>query len=163
MSRLPHCLGNLLTDDRCLTRRPHFTPRKIPGTHFCYRLCRSHCHSVAGRIRSIEKSNELIRNRTWDLPACSTVPYPLRYSVSSHATPDRKFKIYRGFKYPSVLTHLLWSISQTLNLPPITECFNQINSLLVPPIQWRILAALIYRTLYILEAAGRHSRPISLN
>jgi hypothetical protein len=32
-------------------------------------------HSVAGRIRSIEKSND-IANRTRDLPACSIVPQP---------------------------------------------------------------------------------------
>jgi hypothetical protein len=36
------------------------TPRKIPGTHFCYRLSRPQGHSAAGRIRSIEKSNDLI-------------------------------------------------------------------------------------------------------
>jgi hypothetical protein len=36
-SRLPHFLNNRLTDgsDVALKRRPHFTPRKIPGTHFC--------------------------------------------------------------------------------------------------------------------------------
>jgi hypothetical protein len=33
-----------------------FTPRKIPGTHFCWRLSRTQGHSVAGRIRSTEKS-----------------------------------------------------------------------------------------------------------
>jgi hypothetical protein len=35
---LPHFLGNRLTDDGeivSLTPRPPFTPRKIPGTHFC--------------------------------------------------------------------------------------------------------------------------------
>jgi hypothetical protein len=31
---------------------------------------------VAGRIRSIEKSNDLIGNRICDLPACSVVPQP---------------------------------------------------------------------------------------
>jgi hypothetical protein len=31
---------------------------------------------VAGRIRSIEKSNYLIGNGTGDLPACSIVPQP---------------------------------------------------------------------------------------
>jgi hypothetical protein len=30
----------------------------------------------AGRIRSIEKSNDLIRNRTCELQACSIVPQP---------------------------------------------------------------------------------------
>jgi hypothetical protein len=37
-SRLPHFLDSLLTDgDKVvsLTRRPPFTPRKLPGTHFC--------------------------------------------------------------------------------------------------------------------------------
>jgi hypothetical protein len=37
-SRLPHYLDNRLTDGGevvSLTRRPPFTPRKIPGTHFC--------------------------------------------------------------------------------------------------------------------------------
>jgi hypothetical protein len=38
MYRLPHFLENRLSDgdeDVSLTRRPPFTPRKIPGTHFC--------------------------------------------------------------------------------------------------------------------------------
>jgi hypothetical protein len=37
-SRLPHFLDNLLTDGSevvSLMHRPPFTPRKIPGTHFC--------------------------------------------------------------------------------------------------------------------------------
>jgi hypothetical protein len=51
-------------------RRPPFTPRKIPGTHFCYGLSRPQGHRVDGRIRSIEKLSDLIGNRTRDLPAC---------------------------------------------------------------------------------------------
>jgi hypothetical protein len=46
------------------TRRPSFSPRKMPGTHFCY------------RIRSIEKSNDLIGNRNRDLLVCRIVPLP---------------------------------------------------------------------------------------
>jgi hypothetical protein len=37
-SRLPYFLDDRLTDggeDISLPRRPIFTPRKIPGTHFC--------------------------------------------------------------------------------------------------------------------------------
>jgi hypothetical protein len=37
-SKLPHFLDNRLRDGGkvvSLTRRPYFTPRKIPGTHFC--------------------------------------------------------------------------------------------------------------------------------
>jgi hypothetical protein len=33
-------------------------------------------HNTAGRIRSIEKSSELIANRTSDLPACNIAPQP---------------------------------------------------------------------------------------
>jgi hypothetical protein len=68
-------LDNRLTDGGEVvspTRRPPFTPSKIPGTHFC----RPQGHSAAGWIRSIEKSNDLIGNRIRDLPACSVVPQP---------------------------------------------------------------------------------------
>jgi hypothetical protein len=51
-------------------------PRKIPGTHICQRLSRPQGHNAAGRIRSIEKSNDPIGNKTRDLPACSIVPQP---------------------------------------------------------------------------------------
>jgi hypothetical protein len=34
--------------------RPPFTPRKISGTHFCWRLNRPQGHSASGRIRSTE-------------------------------------------------------------------------------------------------------------
>jgi hypothetical protein len=34
--------------------------RNIPRTHLCQRLSRPEGHSAAGRIRSIEKSNDLI-------------------------------------------------------------------------------------------------------
>jgi hypothetical protein len=37
------------------------SPRKIAGTHFYYRVDRSQGHSAVGRIRSLEKSNSLIR------------------------------------------------------------------------------------------------------
>jgi hypothetical protein len=50
--------------------------RKIPGTHFCYRLSRPQAHSAAGSVRSIEKPNDLIVIRTRDLQACSLVPQP---------------------------------------------------------------------------------------
>jgi hypothetical protein len=64
-SRFPYFLDNRLTDGGeavNLTRRPPFTPRKVPGTYFCYRLSRPQGHSAARRISSIEKSSELIGN-----------------------------------------------------------------------------------------------------
>jgi hypothetical protein len=47
---------------------------QIPGTHFSLRLSWHQDHSAAGRIRSIEKFNDLIRNWTHNLLACSIVP-----------------------------------------------------------------------------------------
>jgi hypothetical protein len=79
-SRLPHFLENRLTDGDELVsfkRRTPFTSRKMPGTHFCQRLIRPQGHSAAGRIRSIEKiSNDLIGNRTPNLPTFSNVSKP---------------------------------------------------------------------------------------
>jgi hypothetical protein len=72
-------LDNRLTDGGevvSLTRLPPFTPRKIPDTHFYYRLSQPQGQSAAGRIKSIEKSNDLIGNRIRDLPAYSVVPQP---------------------------------------------------------------------------------------
>jgi len=54
----------------------------IPGTHFCYALCRPQGHSDAGRIMSLKNSNDITGNRTRDLPTCSAVP---RHSASPQA------------------------------------------------------------------------------
>jgi hypothetical protein len=57
-SRLPYCLDSRLTNGGevvSLTRRPPFTPRKIPGIHFYQRLSRPQGHNAAGRIRSTQK------------------------------------------------------------------------------------------------------------
>jgi hypothetical protein len=51
---LPHLLDNRLTDGGkvvSLTRRPPFTPRKIPNTLSVKRLSRPQRHSAVGRIR----------------------------------------------------------------------------------------------------------------
>jgi hypothetical protein len=82
MSRLPHFLHNRLTDGGevvSLARRPPFTPRKIPGPHFCQWLNQFPGNNPAGRIRSIKKFSYLIGNRTRDLPLCSIVPQHCPY------------------------------------------------------------------------------------
>jgi hypothetical protein len=56
------------------TQRPPLPPGNIPGTHFYWRLSQPQDHSAAGRIMSMKNSNDTIRNRTRDLPACSAVP-----------------------------------------------------------------------------------------
>jgi hypothetical protein len=55
----PKFSRQLLTDGGgviSLTLPPLFTPRKIPGTHFCQRLSRSQGHSAPERIRPITSS-----------------------------------------------------------------------------------------------------------
>jgi hypothetical protein len=78
--RLSHFLHNQLTDCSevvSLTCLLSLTPRKTPGTHFCYKLSIPQGHNAAGRIRSTEKeSNDLMKGWTHNLPAWSTVPQP---------------------------------------------------------------------------------------
>jgi hypothetical protein len=54
----------------------HLPRRKILCTHFCWNLIRPQGYSPAGKISSIEKSNDHIGNLTRDLLACSIVPQP---------------------------------------------------------------------------------------
>jgi hypothetical protein len=63
------------------THRPPLPPGNIPGTHFCYRLSRPQGHSAAGRIMSMNNSNDTIGNRSRDLPVCTAVPQKLRHRV----------------------------------------------------------------------------------
>jgi hypothetical protein len=89
-SRLPHFLDNRLTDGGevvSLMRRPAFTPQEDSWYSFLLEAGSTpQGHSAAGRIRSIKKSNDLIGNRTRDLPACSIVPQPTKLPLA----PDRK-------------------------------------------------------------------------
>jgi hypothetical protein len=69
-------LDNRLTDGgevfspKC---RLTFTPRKIPGIHFCDSLSRRQGPNAAGRITLIENLNKVTGNWSCDLPACSIV------------------------------------------------------------------------------------------
>ena len=45
----------------------------IPGTHFCYWLCRPQGPSAAGRIMPMKSFNDAVGNRTRDLPTCKAV------------------------------------------------------------------------------------------
>jgi hypothetical protein len=72
-SRFPHFLDSRLTDEGevvSLTRRPPSTPGRflVLISFICWD------HSATRRIISIEKSSDLIGNRTRDLPACNTAP-----------------------------------------------------------------------------------------
>jgi hypothetical protein len=56
--------------------RPGFDPRPCEGRTGAGFLRVLRFHTAAGRIRSIEKFNGLIGNRTRDLSACSIGPQP---------------------------------------------------------------------------------------
>jgi hypothetical protein len=57
-----------------LMRRPPFNPNEDSWHSFSQSLSRRQGHSAAGRVKLIEKSNDLIRNRTLNLPAWGIVP-----------------------------------------------------------------------------------------
>jgi hypothetical protein len=96
-------------------------------------------HSVAGRIKSVEKSNGLIGIRTSDLPACITVPQP--------TTLPRAFTIYtRAFFI------YLWNISWNRSTwfycnSAIQECTMQTmsfdSSLPTPRRYYRVTGAIM--------------------
>jgi hypothetical protein len=72
-------LDNRLTDGGeivSLTSRPSFTPQEDSWHPFILEAESTHGHSAAGRIRLIEKSNDLIGIRTRNLPAGSIVSQP---------------------------------------------------------------------------------------
>jgi hypothetical protein len=65
----------------------------IDGTRFCQWLSRPRRHSAAERIRTFEKSNDLIWNRSLDLPACS-IPHQSTTLPSPSGIFTWNFKIF---------------------------------------------------------------------
>jgi hypothetical protein len=65
-----------------------YPPGNIPGTHFCWKLSRPQVHSAAERIMSMKNPNDIIRNRTRDLPTCAvpqpTVPQRVSYILNGN-------------------------------------------------------------------------------
>jgi hypothetical protein len=72
-SRHPHILDSRLTDDGVILSLMQWMS-SIPERLMILISVRG--YSASGWIRSIEKSNDVIENRTRDLPACTTVPQP---------------------------------------------------------------------------------------
>jgi hypothetical protein len=81
--RIPHCADSQLTDGRedvSLTRQPCFTPQK-----YVLVLISVEAESTPRAIVRLEglgklkiKCNDVIGNRTRDLPPCRIVPQPSR-------------------------------------------------------------------------------------
>jgi hypothetical protein len=62
------------------------------------RLSRPQRHSEAGRIRSIEKSNNLIGNRIHDLPAYNILPQPTTLPPAPILKLVKTFQLYLVFR-----------------------------------------------------------------
>jgi hypothetical protein len=67
-------------------RGPPFTPRNIPGTHFCYKLSRPKGLVRLEGLGQLKKIH-LIGIRSRDLPACSIVPQPTTLPRAPTGTP----------------------------------------------------------------------------
>ena len=81
------------------THQPYLPPGNIPGTHFCLMLSRLQSHSAAGRIISMQNSNDTFGNRTHDLLACSAVHQP----ASPPRVPTCCSRIIKLMKYFLIL------------------------------------------------------------
>jgi hypothetical protein len=68
------------------TDRPRFTLQKhyfsASGTHFCQRLIQPQSLVRPEGLGKLRKFVHLIGSPSRDIPACSIVPYPLRYHVT---------------------------------------------------------------------------------
>jgi hypothetical protein len=76
MSRLPHSIHSRHTDGGdvvSLMRRPPFNMQEDSWYSFLSEAQSPQGHSAAGRLGSNEISNDLVGNRTRDLPTCSIV------------------------------------------------------------------------------------------
>jgi hypothetical protein len=108
MSRLPHFLDIRLTDGSEIvshTPRPPFLP---PGRFLVLisvkRLSRLQGHSAAGRIRSNEKSKDLIGNRSRCFPASSIVSQPTTLPYAPVSRQDCDEIVFSGY-YNEVSEH----------------------------------------------------------
>jgi hypothetical protein len=92
-----------------LTHQPPLPPGNIPGTYFCYMLSQPRGHIAAGRILSMKNSNDTIKNRTRNLPACSTVPQP----TAPPRTPRRKVSYVNLYCMCGVTSHKIVTVTVT--------------------------------------------------
>jgi hypothetical protein len=87
-------------------------------------LSRSQGHSAAGRIRSIENSNDFIGNWTGDIPACNIVPQP---STLPHAL-NFSYSVLLIFVFLLLELRLHVNIRKislhNFNLISVFTCFN---------------------------------------
>jgi hypothetical protein len=104
--RLPHFLDTWPTDGGAVVSLCGGHPLSQEDS-WCSFLLRG--HSVAGRIRSIEESSDLIGNRTHELPACSIVPEPttLPHAPTVLSVED-PFTLHSNWIYPGKSSHSVY-------------------------------------------------------
>jgi hypothetical protein len=81
---------------------------------------------VAGRIRSIEKSNDLTWNQSPDLPACSIAPQP---AMLSHA-PSNDISVYNNGMTSSIYVLYLFILKYTVSISDVIASNGRTNELL---------------------------------
>jgi hypothetical protein len=121
MSRLPYFLDNRFTDGcEALGADRHLPPGRFLVLISVRGLVD---HSADGRIKSIKKSNYLMRNRTRNLPACSIMPRPTTLPRAPRNILWRKqimkFLIMSSLVFPSVSSSLPYV--KILFLTPLSQ------------------------------------------
>jgi hypothetical protein len=98
----------------------------IPGTHCCWRLSRLQSYSAAGRIMSMENSNDTIGNRTRDLPTCSAVPQPT-LPLYAQSKPDIAPPLFgaHGSLSIEIPYFTAFLLTATLVITPQIRCIRQ--------------------------------------
>jgi hypothetical protein len=90
----------------------------------------------AGRIRSIEKFNDLIGNRNYYLPACSIVPQPVRIFNYCLFTISGRQKVYVPHSETSAIYAMRWNHTWSRSANPIYFIFK--NHLMISDYDWKI-------------------------
>ena len=152
------------------THRPPLPPRKYSWNSFLLEAGQPQGYSAAGSIMSIKISNDIIGNRTRDLPTCSTVPQPtapprahvLFLSVFNRFKFSRK--IFEKKKSSNIRFHKILS-SRSGDIPcGRTDMTKQI--VVFPKFRDRIMSARVwlfyleeirlYRRVWLLRPFPRH-------
>jgi hypothetical protein len=111
-SRLSHFLDNWLREGGeavSLTHHPPFLPGRFLVLISARGWVDRQNHTAAGRIRSIEKSNNLIGNRTYDLPLCRKnihkwIMFTTLFKLLLYKKTDMKPRLKRICRKPECLS-----------------------------------------------------------
>ena len=109
---------------------------------------------MAGRIKSLKNSSDSIRNRTCDLPACSTVPQP---SAPPHTPSKRCVIIYfQSSAWQTGRYHAINNFPTTLFNSSVDLTHNYVTNILKSNslVLYQKLATLTYKKIH---SSGVHN------